>query len=136
MPYIGEFEEMKQLVKTQHEKIKKYTTDFELDKYEHAVGSMRAAQISLQIFIKDPANDLHDRKYAETIYEWLGSLEATIDELLEISSDKTFFILNALKKYSLSPTLYDSNTILNYIYAIDSLRSQIQNYAMKNPNIA
>jgi hypothetical protein len=86
---------------------------------------MRAAQIALQIFTKDPANELHEREYAETIYEWIGSLEATIDELLEISSDKTFFILNALKKYSLSPTLYDSNTILNYIYAIDSLRSQI-----------
>jgi len=97
---------------------------FELDKYEHAVGAMRAAQIALQIFIKDPANELHERQYAETIYEWLGSLEATIDELMEISIDKTSFILRALEKYSLNSNLYDSNTILNYIYAIDSLRYQ------------
>ncbi len=97
---------------------------FELDKYEHAVGAMRAAQIALQIFIKDPANELHERQYAETIYEWLGSLEATIDELMEISIDKTSFILRALEKYSLNTILYDSNTILNYIYAIDSLRYQ------------
>lgn len=101
----------------------------ELDKYEHAVGAMRAAQIALQIFTKDPANELQERKYAETIYEWLGSLEATMDELMKISVDKSFFILNALEKYSLSPTMYDSNTILNYIYAIDSLRYQIQIYA-------
>ena len=97
---------------------------FELDKYEHAVGAMRAAQIALQIFIKDPANELHERQYAETIYEWLGSLEATIDELMEISIDKTSFILRALEKYSLNSNLYDSNTILNYIYAINSLRYQ------------
>ena len=97
---------------------------FELDKYEHAVGAMRAAQIALQLFIKDTANELHERQYAETIYEWLGSLEATIDELMEISIDKTSFILRALEKYSLNTILYDSNTILNYIYAIDSLRYQ------------
>ena len=97
---------------------------FELDKYEHAVGAMRAAQIALQLFIKDTANELHERQYAETIYEWLGSLEATIDELMEISIDKTSFILRALEKYSLNSNLYDSNTILNYIYAIDSLRYQ------------
>lgn len=100
--------------------------DFELNKYENAVGPMRSAQIALQIFIKDPANDLQDRKYAETIYEWLGSLEATIDELMKISIDKTFFILRALKKYSLNPILYDSNAILNYDYAIHSLKYQIQ----------
>jgi hypothetical protein len=99
---------------------------FELDKCEHAVGPMRSAQIALQIFIKDPENDLQDRKYAETMYEWIGSLEVTIDELMKISIDKTFFILRALEKYSLSPIIYDSNTILNYIYAIDSLRYQIK----------
>ena len=68
---------------------------FELDKYENAVGAMRAAQISLQLFIKDTANELNERQYAETIYEWLGSLEATIDKLMEISIDKSLFILKA-----------------------------------------
>lgn len=102
---------------------------FELDKYEHAVGAMRAAQIALQLFIKDTANELHERQYAETIYEWLGSLEDTIDKLMEISIDKTLFILRALEKYSLNSNLYDYNIILNYIYAIDSLRYQIQRCA-------
>ena len=96
---------------------------FELDKYENAIGAMRAAQIALQLFIKDTANELHERQYAETIYEWLGLFEGSIDELCEASYDKSVFILKALEKYEINTR--DSNLLLNYGDAISSLKYQI-----------
>jgi len=98
--------------------------EIELNKYEKAVGPMRASQLSLQLFIEDTTNNLGKRKYAETIYELLGSLELTIDELFEESYEKSVFILEILKKYELNK--FDSNIILNYIDAVESLTYQQQ----------
>jgi len=54
----------------------------------------------------------------------LGSLELTIDELFEESYEKSVFILEILKKYELNK--FDSNIILNYIDAVESLTYQQQ----------
>lgn len=93
--------------------------EFQLDKYEKAVGSMYAVQLSLQLFIEDTTNDISKRRYAETIYEWLGLIEHTIDELFDISYEKSVFIMEVLEKYKVN-TL-DSNIIINYNDAIESL---------------
>ncbi len=96
---------------------------FNLDKYETGVGPIFACQISIKRFIEDETNDFAQRIYAETIYKWLGLLEASIDELCSISYNKSVFILKALEKYRIKSN--DSNIILNYIEAMESLKYQI-----------
>ena len=96
---------------------------FELNKYEKAVGPIFVCQLVCQLYIEDITNDYTSRKYAETIYEWLGLFEGSIDELAEVSYDKSVFILKALKKYTINSS--DSNLILNYGDAIGSLKYQI-----------
>lgn len=99
------------------------TMTFDLNKYEKGVGSIFACQLSIKLFIEDVTNDFTQRKYAKTIYEWLGLLEGSIDELCEVSYNKSVFILKALEKYEINTR--DSNLLLNYGYAIDSLKYQI-----------
>jgi hypothetical protein len=94
----------------------------ELKKYENGVGPLFACQLSLKMLIEDIRNDYSHRKTAETIYEWLGNYEGSIDELYEVSSEKSVFILEALEKYDINTT--DSNLLLNYIDAIGSLKYQ------------
>lgn len=96
--------------------------EFEQSKYEKAVGPMRAAQLSIQMYVEDTSNDLSERKYAERIYEWLGTIECSVDELFEVSHDKSLFILKTLEKYKVN-TL-DSNIILNFNDVIESLKYQ------------
>lgn len=91
----------------------------------NAVGPMRVAQISLQLFIADTNNDISLHKYAETIYKWLGELECTIDELFEICREKSNFVLDVLHKYPIKSI--DSNLIMNYGEAIESLEFQKKN---------
>lgn len=97
----------------------------DLDKYEKGVGPIFACQYSIQLFIEDTTNPPHRIKYAKSVYEWLGLLECTIDELCEISYFKSYFILKALEKYKINTN--DSNLLLNYGDAIHSLNYQINN---------
>ena len=96
---------------------------FDLNKYEKGVGPIFACQISIKLFIEDITNDDKQRKYAEKIYEWLGLIECSIDELFEVSYDKSLFILETLEKYEINTR--DSNILLNYCDALGSLRHQI-----------
>jgi hypothetical protein len=96
---------------------------FDLNKYEKAVGPLFACQLSLQLFIEDTTNDIIQRNYAETIYEWLGTVETTIDELCEVSYEKSLFIFEVLKNYM--KTNIDLNIIFYYGDAIGSLQYQI-----------
>ena len=96
---------------------------FDLNKYEKGVGTIFACQLSIKLFIEDIRNDFNTRKYAETIYEWLGLFEGSIDELCNVSYDKSVFILKALEKYEINTR--DSNLLLNYEDSISSLKYQI-----------
>lgn len=96
---------------------------FNLDKYEKGVGPIFACQLSIKLFIEDMTNDFAQRKYAKTIYEWLGSFEGSVDELCEFSYNKSKFILKLLKKYKINTK--DSNLLLNYGDAVESLKYQI-----------
>jgi len=96
---------------------------FDLNKYEKGVGSIFACQLSIKLFIEDIKNDFTQREYAETIYEWLGLFEGSVDELCEVSYNKSVFILKALEKYEIDTR--DSNLLLNYGDAISSLKYQI-----------
>lgn len=99
---------------------------FNLNKYEKGVGSIFACQLSIKLFIEDITNDYNQRKYAETTYKWLGTFEGTIDELCKVSFDKSMFILKALEKYEIDTK--DSNILLNYYNAIESLKYQINTF--------
>ncbi len=88
-----------------------------------AVGPLYACQLSLKTYINDDNNPLMKREYAKTIYNWLGSLECTIDELCTLSHEKSRFILDVIKKYDIKET--DSNLLLNYIDAMGSLEYQL-----------
>jgi hypothetical protein len=96
---------------------------FDLNNCEKGVGPIFACQLSIKLFIEDITNDFTERKYAETIYEWLGLFEGSIDELCEVSYDKSVFIMKALEKYEINTI--NSNLILNYGEAISSLKYQI-----------
>ena len=96
---------------------------FDMNKYEKGVGPIFACQLSIKLFIEDTTNDFVVRKYAETIFEWLGLIECSIDELCEISYDKSVFILEVLEKYEINTI--DSNILLNYGDAVASLKYQI-----------
>lgn len=85
---------------------------------------MRACQLSVKQFIEDGTNDMERRKYAETIYQWLGEAECTVDELVAISYEKSKFVLEALEKYSIETT--DSNLIMHYGDAVNSLKYQFE----------
>jgi hypothetical protein len=98
-------------------------TTFDLNNYETGVGPIFACQLSIKLFIEDITNDFTQRKYAEIIYKWLGSLEGSIDELCKYSYAKSVFILKALEKYEINTK--DSNLLLNYCDAIGSLKYQI-----------
>jgi hypothetical protein len=86
------------------------------------VGPIFACQQSIKLFIKD-INNINDIAYAKSIYKWLGLIECTIDELCEISYEKSVFILQVLQKYKIQNS--DSNILLNYYDAIESLKYQI-----------
>jgi len=94
---------------------------FDLTTYEKGVGPIWACQLSIKSFIEDLTNDFTLRKYAETIYEWLGTLEASIDDLFDLSYDYSHFILKALEKYI---NTNDSNLLLFYYDALGSLKFQ------------
>lgn len=104
---------------------------FDLNKYEKAVGPLFACQLSIQLFIEDTTNDIIQRNYAETIYEWLGTIETTVDELCEVSYEKSVFIFEVLQKYM--KTKLDLNIIFYYGEAIGSLKHQID--YRKNQNL-
>lgn len=95
----------------------------DIHEYEKGVGPIFACQLSIKMFIEDLTNDFTQRKYAETIYEWLGMFDDSIDELCAVSYDKSVFILKALERYEINTR--DSNLILNYGDAIGSLQYQI-----------
>ena len=82
---------------------------FDLNKYKKGVGLIFACRLSIKLFIEDIAN------------EWLGLFEGSIDELCEVSYDKSVFILKALEKYDINTR--DSNLLLNYGEAISSLNN-------------
>jgi hypothetical protein len=96
---------------------------FVLDNYEKGVGEIYACQLSLKLYIEDATNEVVRRKYAERIYEWLGTLECSIDDFCQLSVSKTNFILHVLQKYN--PIVLSLEVAVNYSYAIDSLKSQI-----------
>jgi hypothetical protein len=97
------------------------------DNYEKAVGPCYAAQKALRLYAEDKNNTIRDRDYAKDLYIWLGESDTDIDGLMEIAYDYGLFILNALEniKPEQANTLYnDSNLLLNYISALESLRYQ------------
>jgi hypothetical protein len=97
---------------------------FNLNKYEKGVGPIFACQLSIKLFVEDTTNDFAQRKYTETIYEWLGLYEGSIDELCEVSYDKSVFILKTLNKYEINTV--NSNLLLNCGEAVSSLNYQFE----------
>lgn len=97
------------------------------DDFEKAVGPMCAGQYALEMFVQDHENSMSDCYDAFILYGWLGSLEATIDELVDLSPWASEFILGALKKYG--PILTeDSNYLMSYGDAVDSLQYQLDRF--------
>lgn len=91
---------------------------------ENAVGPMYIAQLSLEIFSKDYSNNISERNDAKILYIWIRNLESSIDDLGKLSLWASLFVLKCLKKYEyLLP--HDSNSVLNFGEAVDSLESQI-----------
>lgn len=99
----------------------------DFDDCERAVGPLYACQCSLKEFVNDFSNAESDRCDAMVLYAWLGSLEATVDELVSLSPWGSEFILKAMAKYGRGPTV-DSNYIMNFEDAMSSLTYQLKRY--------
>ncbi|RYE37565.1 MAG: hypothetical protein EOP48_28520 [Sphingobacteriales bacterium] len=99
----------------------------DFDDCERAVGPMYAGQRALKGLANDPSNSASDRCDALVLYAWLGSLEATIDELVDLSPWASEFILEGMKKYGQGQST-DSNYLLNFGDAVESLKYQLERY--------
>eukprot|EP01035_Chromulina_nebulosa_P025006 gene25006-32583_t len=98
---------------------------FDFSDCENAVGPMYAAQLAIKCLTNDQNNSVSDRCDALILYAWLGSLELTIDELVDVSPWASEFILKAMKKYG-QYLPNDSNIAMNYGDAVDSLIFQLK----------
>jgi hypothetical protein len=88
---------------------------------------MCAGQYALKSFVNDSKNSISDCCDALMLSAWLGSLEATIDELVDLSPLASEFILEAMKKCDLGlPN--DSNFLINFGDAVDSLQYQLEKF--------
>ncbi len=88
---------------------------------------MYAVQYALKNFVNDEENSTNDRIDAFVLYAWIGSLEATIDELVNLSVWASEFILESLRRYG--PNLpNDSNFLMNYGDAVHSLQYQLEQF--------
>lgn len=99
----------------------------DFDDCEQAVGPMYAGQRALKDLANDPSNLASECCDALVLYAWLGSLEATIDELVDLSPWAGEFILEGMKKYGKGSST-DSNYLLNFGDAVDSLKYQLERY--------
>eukprot|EP00981_Chlorochromonas_danica_P011977 scaffold4358_cov177-Ochromonas_danica.AAC.31 len=99
----------------------------DFDDCERAVGSMNACQRALKDLVNDLNNPASDRCDALVLYAWLGCLEATVDELVGLSPWASEFILEGMKKYGQGP-FTDSNILLNFIDAKESLKYQLERF--------
>ena len=101
--------------------------DINFDDYEQAVGPLYACQCALKESVNDLTNSASHRRDALVIYDCLGSLEATVDELIELSPWASEFLLKEMKKYGEGLST-DSNYLLNFEDAIKSLTYQLEQY--------
>ena len=105
--------------------------DIDLTGYAKGVGPIYACQECLKLYINDKTNEYITRRFGQLIYEWLGTLDCTIDELLDLSLVKTKFILMALEKYK--PDTTDSDLVMNYGEAVESLTYQMNQLTNTKP---
>lgn len=99
----------------------------DFDDCERAVGPLDACQCSLKEFVNDPSNAESDRCDAMVLYAWIGSLEATVDELVSLSPWGSEFILKGMRKYGRDPTA-DFNYLMDFEDAVASLAYQLERY--------
>lgn len=99
----------------------------DFDDCERAVGPVYAAQCALKSFANDQNSSVGEQCDALVLYAWLGSLEATIDELVDLSPWASEILLACLKKYDPSfPN--NSNFLMNVGDAVDSLQYQLERF--------
>ncbi len=90
-----------------------------------ACGPLYAAQWALRMYSEDETNNACDRFDSFVLFAWIGELDATIDELVQISQWAGQFALDALKKYKnrVPDELWE-----NHGNAIESLEYQLQHH--------
>jgi hypothetical protein len=96
--------------------------NFNFQTRDKAFGTEYAVQCCLRLFIEDTNNPVKERKHAMSLYSWIGTSDISIDEIYDVSYHNANFILEIMEKYILNTK--DSNLIINYGNAIDSLRFQ------------
>jgi len=90
-----------------------------------ACGPLYVAQWALRMYSEDETNNASDRFDSFVTFAWIGELEATIDELVQISQWAGQFALDALKKYE---NRVPTELLENYGNAVESLEYQLQHY--------
>jgi hypothetical protein len=98
--------------------------DFDMNSLDVAAGAEFAAQQSLKIFAEDSSNNFSDRIDSVLLYAWLGSFDGSIDELYSFKPWAAEFILKTMTKYGPTFAKNDSNLLLKYSAAYDSLTFQ------------
>lgn len=103
----------------------------DFDDCERAVGTLYAGQCALKCLINDINNSVSDRYDALVLYAWLGSLEASIDELVSLSPWASEFILEGMKKYYYQTPSTDMTYSMNIGDAVESLEFQLKCFYSK-----
>ena len=98
--------------------------NFDMDSLDVAAGAEFAAQQLLKTFAEDSNNEFSDRVDSVLLYAWLGSFDGSIDDLYSLKPWAANFILEAMNKYGPLFAKDDSNLLLNYSAAYDSLSFQ------------
>lgn len=92
---------------------------------EKAVGPMFAAQSAIKCFANDTTKSISERCNAMILYDSIGTIDTTIDELIHWSPSACSFILKCLNDYKNNlPT--NSNFVMNFGYAVSSLKYQLE----------
>jgi hypothetical protein len=104
----------------------------DFDNCDGAVGPMYAAQRAVKAFASSlEETSFRDHCDAVILCAWIGSLEASIDELVNISPWASKFILECLKNYENNLPNHDSNFILSFGDAMSSLQYQLEHLRSK-----
>jgi len=94
------------------------------DDCKKAVGPMFVGQSALKCFANDKKKSISERCNAMILYDWIGHIDATINELITQSPSACDFILKCLREYQ-NDLPKNSNFVMNFGYAVESLEYQL-----------
>jgi hypothetical protein len=105
-----------------------HVLEISFDDCERAVGCLLTAQCAMGCFVGDDSNSVASRCDAMVLYAWMGSLEATINDIVYLSPSAGEFILEVMKMYRSKLSEESSSFLINFGDATQSLQYQVDRH--------